>query len=121
MSAEATSAAREPLAIPRSTTKDGLEVFDCPMFYAFGAGYPDGTCHDGHICDADSDHCTEESNGHIPCPACCNDEYQTYLAEGGDIMYPYGFDVTHPDDYFMPRIGIDAWRVARDGDGCDEA
>ncbi len=104
-----------PLAIPMRVI-DGVEVFECPAYYAFGARYPDGVCHDGHICDADQDYCTEEFTGYIPCPACNNVEYQKYLERGGNIVYPYGYNIAHPDDYFMPRIGVEAWNKTRGRD-----
>lgn len=71
----------------------------CPQFYAFGAPYPDGYCHDGHIDDADSDRCYADFD-YRPCPNCNNAEYLKRLRAGGEFMPPYGYDEVVPGDYF---------------------
>ena len=69
------------------------------MFYAFGASYPDGECHDGHIDDADDEHCMVDSD-YRPCPNCNNEEYQKRLKDDGHFMPPFGFGEVVKGDYF---------------------
>lgn len=72
----------------------------CPgQFYAFGAPYPDGTCHDGHLDDADGDGCTIDFD-YRPCPYCENAAYLERLADDGHFTPPYGYNLVHPGDFF---------------------
>lgn len=71
----------------------------CPDVYAYGAPYPDGYCHDGHIDDADSDYCNVDFD-HRPCPNCRNEEYLQRLREGGHFMPPFGYVKVVAGDYF---------------------
>lgn len=77
-------------------------------FYAFGAGYPDGGCHDGHIDDLDSDYCILDRD-YRPCPWCNNAEYLEQLFDGGHFMPPYGYIESVPGDFFMPPAGWTIW------------
>ena len=77
----------------------------CPgIFYAFGARYPDGQCHDGHLDDADSEYCYEDFD-YRPCPYCKNAEYQAQLVDDGHFMPPYAYGEVVPGDYFTIPIG----------------
>jgi hypothetical protein len=83
---------REPITLE----KQGA----CPgVFYAFGASYPDGNCHDGHLDDSDSDYCYLDFD-YRPCPFCRNSEYLEDLADYGHFMPPFGYGEVVSGDYF---------------------
>lgn len=82
---------REPLLITDAP---------CPSsFYAFGASYPDGYCHDGHLDDADDDCCRVDYD-YRPCPYCKPAEYQAQLRDRGFFMPPFGYERVVRGDYF---------------------
>lgn len=51
---------------------------DRVLFYAFGASYPDGSCHEGRLTDDDSDYISEDG---APCPLCNAEEYGRWTEE----------------------------------------
>jgi hypothetical protein len=61
---------------------------DCSrvLFYAFGGGYPDGSCHEGNLTDDDSDYITDEWR---PCPFCKPAEYDEWASDTGDDTRRY--------------------------------
>ncbi len=82
--------------------REPLRITDAPCpssFYAFGAPYPDGFCHDGHLDDADDDCCRVDYD-YRPCPYCKPIDYQAQLRDRGFFMPPYGYDHVVRGDYF---------------------
>lgn len=72
--------ARTPITVEDARAR----ALDCTeaLFYAFGASYPDGSCHAGQLTDDDDDEVTEDGP---PCPFCVPSLYDVWAAgEGRD-------------------------------------